>query len=108
MSATSNRTLWSRFINVVGVVDKGVNYGLGEWGALVAQRPILTMVTSFIVSLGLMAGLVLIADSVENASDKLWCALKSLRVHMCSVYPRYTEAVLRIQSNTEYFSKLPN
>jgi hypothetical protein len=108
MSATSGPTLWSRFINAVGVVDKGVNYGLGEWGALVAHRPILTMVTSFIVSLGLMAGLVLIADSVENASDKLWCALKSLRVHMCLFNARCTEAVLRIQCNTEGFSKLPN
>jgi hypothetical protein len=79
MSAASNPTLWSRYISVVGSVDRTVNYALGEWGALVAQRPILTMVTSFVVSLGLVAGLALIADNVEGASEKLWCGLASLR-----------------------------
>jgi hypothetical protein len=85
MSAISGPTLWSRFISVVGVVDKSVNYALGEWGALVAQRPILTMSTSFVVSLGLLAGLALIADNVEGASEKLWCAFASRRelcIHM--------------------------
>jgi hypothetical protein len=73
MPADSRPTVWSRYVSIVGVVDKGVNYGLGEWGAFVARRPVVTMVASFIVSLGLMAGLVLIAGNVESASDKLWC-----------------------------------
>ena len=75
MATKTSPTLWIRYVSTVRVVDKGVNYALGEWGALVAHRPVLTLVASVIVALGLMAGLVLIADNVESASDKLWCAV---------------------------------
>jgi hypothetical protein len=73
MATRNGPSLWSRYVDIVGVVDKGVNYALGEWGAFVARRPVITMVVSCIASLGLMAGLVLIADNVESQSDKLWC-----------------------------------
>jgi hypothetical protein len=106
MSAARDSSLWSRFINVV---DKSVNYGLGEWGALVAQRPILTMVTSFVVSLGLMAGLALISDNVEGASEKLWCVLASLRElckHMIAMGGRHHLATILPQFNIKGRRKL--
>lgn len=73
MATGKRSTLWVRYVDTVGVVDKSVNYALGEWGAFVAHRPVITMAVSFIVALGLMAGLALIADNVESASDRLWC-----------------------------------
>lgn len=43
MATKTSPTLWSRYVSTVRVVDKGVNYALGEWGALVAHRPVLTL-----------------------------------------------------------------
>lgn len=86
--ATSNKspTLWSRYVDVVGVVDRGVNYALGEWGAFVAHRPVITIVVSSIISLGLMGGLVLIADNIESESDKLWYVCRLSALCSCPVF----------------------
>lgn len=72
MAIKTSPTLWCRYVSTVRAVEKGANCALGEWGAMVAHRPVLTLVTSFSVCLGLMAGLALIAENVETASDKLW------------------------------------
>jgi hypothetical protein len=71
---TSAAGLWHSYLQAVGVFDKGVSIGLGKWGALVAKRPLLTVVLSTIVALGLSAGLVMIGDLVETDAYKLWCA----------------------------------
>lgn len=70
---TSAAGVWQSYVQAVGAVDKGVNYGLGAWGRVVAKRPVLTVVGSAIAALCLSAGLLLIGDLVETESDKLWC-----------------------------------
>lgn len=65
---------WQKYVNAVGSVDKGVNYGLGIWGRVVANRPVITVVVSAIVALVLGGGLVRLGDLVETEGDKLWCA----------------------------------
>jgi hypothetical protein len=67
------RSCWTAYVRAVGAVDRNVNHGLGWWGATVAQRPVITLVISLIVAIGLSAGLVLIVDNIESKGDKLWC-----------------------------------
>lgn len=74
--ADGEKGIWAKYQRAVGSIDRNVNHALGLLGALVARRPVLTIVLSSIFALACASGLVLIGERVETESDKLWCDRK--------------------------------
>jgi hypothetical protein len=77
--------VFRKYIDSVGVVDRAVNAGLGAWGALVAARPVLTIIVSSVVALALSGGMVLIGQRIETDGEDLWCAPVQRHVSMNSL-----------------------
>lgn len=66
---------WDGYKRNVGRVERFVGSRLGELGALVARKPVLTLLISAVVALAFSLVLPFkILDSIESRSEKLWCA----------------------------------
>lgn len=66
---------WDGYKWNVGRVERIVGSRLGELGALVARKPVLTLLISTVVALAFSLAVPFkIVDSIEGRSDKLWYA----------------------------------
>ena len=87
--------LWSKYVRLVGAVDRKVNHGLGALGNVVAQRPIITLVLSLLAALGLSGGMALVCSNIKTDSDQLWCADSALMMLVALPGPYGSQPALR-------------